>query len=59
LVNELPTDKEVKALLIEPTKENVMWEKQAQQNVVVEDLVRENAWFCQQKCLTKDRQNKN
>jgi hypothetical protein len=26
LVNELPTNKEVEALLIEPTKENVMWE---------------------------------
>jgi hypothetical protein len=32
--------------------------KQAQQNVVVEDLVRENAWFCQQKCLTKQEAKK-
>jgi hypothetical protein len=43
LANELPLDKEVKALSIEPTKENVMWEEQAQQTVVVEDLVPENA----------------
>ncbi len=43
LANELPIDREVEALLIEPTKENVMWEKQAQQNVVIEDLVQENA----------------
>ncbi len=39
LANELPTDREVEALLIELAKENVMWEEQAQQNVVVEDLV--------------------
>jgi hypothetical protein len=43
LANELPIYKEVKVVLIEPTKENVMWEEQAQQTVVVEDLILENA----------------